>query len=83
MMMAAEDTLRPGMFRPTRALGFDDLHELTQCSRRTFQWVFIKPLNIHDGALIVTSEHDKIYRVDLKTKTVTEAARVQEKEINP
>jgi hypothetical protein len=36
------------------------------------QWVFIKALNIRDGALIVTSERDKIYRVDLKTKTVTQ-----------
>ena len=39
------------------------------------QWVFIKALNIRDGALIVTSERDKIYRVDLKTKTVTESER--------
>jgi hypothetical protein len=37
------------------------------------QWVFIKELNIQDGALVVTSEHDKIYRVDLKTKTVTQS----------
>jgi hypothetical protein len=37
------------------------------------QWVFIKALNIRDGALVVTSERDKIYRVDLKTKTVTES----------
>jgi hypothetical protein len=36
------------------------------------QWVFIKALNIRDGALMVTSERDKIYRVDLKTKTVTQ-----------
>ncbi len=34
------------------------------------QWVFIKALNIRVGALVVTSERDKIYRVDLKTKTV-------------
>ena len=39
------------------------------------QWVFIKTLNIRDGALVVTSERDKIYRVDLKTKTVTESER--------
>jgi len=39
------------------------------------QWVFIKELNIRDGALIVTSERDKIYRVDLKTKAVTEFER--------
>ena len=39
------------------------------------QWVFIKALNIRDGALFVTSERDKIYRVDLKTKTVTESER--------
>jgi hypothetical protein len=37
------------------------------------QWVFIKALNIRNGTLIVTSERDKIYRVDLKTKTVTES----------
>ena len=42
------------------------------------QWVFIKALNIRDGALLVTSERDKIYRVDLKTKTVTESTRVQQ-----
>ena len=39
------------------------------------QWVFIKALNIRDGALVVTSERDKIYRVDLKTKAVTESER--------
>src|SRR5437867_7389591 len=39
------------------------------------QWVFIKALNIRDGALIVTSERDKIYRVDLKTKTVRQSER--------
>jgi hypothetical protein len=42
------------------------------------QWVFIKALNIRDGALFVTSERDKIYRVDLKTKDVTQSTRVQE-----
>jgi CRISPR/Cas system-associated protein Csx1 len=36
------------------------------------QWVFIKALNIRNGALVVTSERDKIYRVDLKTKAVTQ-----------
>jgi hypothetical protein len=36
------------------------------------QWVFITALNIRDGALGVTSERDKIYRVDLKTKAVTQ-----------
>jgi hypothetical protein len=39
------------------------------------QWVFIKTLNIRNGALIVTSERDKIYRFDLKTKIVTESER--------
>ena len=39
------------------------------------QWVFIKALNIRDGALMVTSERDKIYRVDLKTKAVTQSER--------
>jgi hypothetical protein len=42
------------------------------------QWIFINALNIRDGALIVTSERDKIYRVDLKTKAVTQSTRVQE-----
>jgi hypothetical protein len=42
------------------------------------QWVFIKALNIRDGALVATSERDKIYRVDLKTKAVTQSTRVQE-----
>jgi hypothetical protein len=39
------------------------------------QWVFIKTLNIRDGTLVVTSERDEIYRVDLKAKTVTESER--------
>ncbi len=39
------------------------------------QWVFIKALNIRNGALVVTSERDKIYRVDLKTKTVRQSER--------
>jgi hypothetical protein len=42
------------------------------------QWVFIKALNIRDGALIVASEQDKIYSVDLKTKAVTQFTRLQE-----
>ena len=42
------------------------------------QWIFIKALDARDGALIVTSERDKIYSVDLKTKAVTQSARVQE-----
>jgi hypothetical protein len=42
------------------------------------QWVFIKALSIRDGALIVTSEQDKIYSVDLKTKAVTQFTRLQE-----
>jgi hypothetical protein len=37
------------------------------------QWVFIRALNIRDGALVVTSERHKIYRVDLKTKTVRQS----------
>jgi len=39
------------------------------------QWVFIKALNIRDGTLVVTSERDKIYRVDLKAKTVRQSER--------
>jgi hypothetical protein len=42
------------------------------------QSIFIKALNIRDGALVVTSERDKIYQVDLKTKVVTQSTRVQE-----
>ena len=38
------------------------------------QWVFIKELKIQDGALMVTSERGKAYRVDLKTKAVTQSA---------
>ena len=37
------------------------------------QWVFIKSLKIRDGALVVTSERGKSYRVDLKTKLVTQS----------
>jgi hypothetical protein len=37
------------------------------------QWIFIKALNIRDGALLVTSERNRVYRVDLKTKTVTQS----------
>jgi hypothetical protein len=40
------------------------------------QWVFIKALNIRDGALVVTSERDKIYSVDLKTKAVRQSERL-------
>jgi hypothetical protein len=39
------------------------------------QWVFIKTLKVRDGMLIVTSERDKTYRVDLKTKAVTQSER--------
>ena len=42
------------------------------------QSIFIKALNIRDGALVVTSERDKIYQVDLKTKAVTQSTHVQE-----
>jgi hypothetical protein len=41
------------------------------------QWVFIKTLNIRDGVLIVTSERDQIYQVDLNTKAVTQSTGVQ------
>ena len=34
------------------------------------QWVFIKTLTLQDDALIVSSENDNVYRVDLKTKAV-------------
>src|SRR5205823_926642 len=37
------------------------------------QWVFIKTLSVQDGTLIVTSERGETYRVDLKTKTVTQS----------
>jgi hypothetical protein len=35
------------------------------------QWVFIQKLEARDGALMVTSERSKTYRVDLKTKAIT------------
>jgi hypothetical protein len=41
------------------------------------QWVFIKAINVRDGALIVTSERDEIYRIDLKTKAVTQSTHAQ------
>ena len=37
------------------------------------QHVFIKTLNVPDGTVIVTSERGETYRVDLKTKAVTQS----------
>ena len=37
------------------------------------QWVFIGKLSVQDGTLMVTSEHGKIYQIDLKTKSVTQS----------
>ena len=37
------------------------------------QHVFIKTLSVRDGTLIVTSERGETYRVDLKTKAVTQS----------
>src|SRR5205809_4808402 len=37
------------------------------------QWVFIKTLTLQDDVLIVSSENDNVYRVDLKTKAVTQS----------
>jgi len=39
------------------------------------QWVFIRTLSVQDGTLIVTSEGSETYRVDLKTKAVTQSGR--------
>jgi ketosteroid isomerase-like protein len=39
------------------------------------QHVFIKMLRVRDGTLIVTSERGETYRVDLKTKAVTQSER--------
>ncbi len=39
------------------------------------QHVFIKTLNVRDGTLVVTSERGETYRVDLKTKAVTQSER--------
>jgi hypothetical protein len=39
------------------------------------QWIFIKALKIRDKALIVTSEDDQAFRVDLDTKAVTRIHR--------
>jgi hypothetical protein len=36
------------------------------------QWVFIKSLAVKEGTLVVVSERGKTYRVDLKTKAVTQ-----------
>ena len=36
------------------------------------QWVFITKLEIRGGMLIVTSEKEKVYRVDLKKRAVIE-----------
>ena len=36
------------------------------------QWVFIKALNIQEGRLMVTSEHGKIYQVDVNKKEITQ-----------
>ena len=37
------------------------------------QHVFIKTLSVRDGTLIVTPERGKTYRIDLKTKAVTQS----------
>jgi hypothetical protein len=36
------------------------------------QWVFIKALKIQDGRLMVTSEREKTYQVDVNTKAITQ-----------
>ncbi|PWT78539.1 MAG: hypothetical protein C5B58_15120 [Acidobacteria bacterium] len=37
------------------------------------QWVFIDRLSVRDGTLIVKSERGTTYRIDLKTKAITES----------
>jgi hypothetical protein len=37
------------------------------------QWVFIKGLSIQDGRLMVTSEREKSYQVDVNTKAITQS----------
>ena len=37
------------------------------------QWVFIKSLRVEAGKLVVTSEDDQTYLVDLKSRAVTNA----------
>ena|SRR5471030_1701403 len=39
------------------------------------QHTFIKTLRVRDGSLFVTSEHGKTYRVDLKTRAVTQSGQ--------
>jgi hypothetical protein len=39
------------------------------------QWVFIQTLTLQNDALIVSSENGKAYRIDLKTKAVTQSDR--------
>jgi hypothetical protein len=41
------------------------------------QWVFINKLSVRDGTLIVTSERDKTYQIDLKTKAITQSDPAQ------
>jgi hypothetical protein len=80
MMMGVARTLRPGIIQTNKKLW--DLmiftNRIDPALEEDVQWVFIKALNIRDGALIVTSERDKIYRVDLKTKAVTQSTHAQE-----
>jgi hypothetical protein len=40
------------------------------------QWIFIKAVSVKDGVLLVTSEDDRRYQIDLKTKAIKESERV-------
>ena len=41
------------------------------------QWDFIEKLGVRDGMLMVTSEREKAYQVDLKTKAITQSDSTQ------
>jgi hypothetical protein len=41
------------------------------------QWVFIRALSVQGGMLMVTSERGTTYRIDLKTKAITESDPAQ------
>jgi hypothetical protein len=47
------------------------------------QWVFIKELRIQGGVLVVTSERDKVYLVNVKTKRVIEFDDLNRAKHNP
>jgi hypothetical protein len=41
------------------------------------QWIFIRELSLHDGTLMVKSERGTTYRIDLRTRVITESNATQ------